>query len=104
MWRFGTPILGKSQVAKGVTQAKDLYLQHHPTLPEAKIQMEAVCKAAILIVESGALGPHPVQVTLGGHANPDFHAREGWIGDQIVINIGSAPGQPVISSEILPQE
>jgi hypothetical protein len=102
MWRFGTPAIGKGQVENAVTQAKDLYLQHHPTLPEAKLQIDAACQAVVTLVRAGAFGSLPVQVSIAGHANPQFRAREGWLQDQVNITVVSVPGQAVISPDILP--
>lgn len=55
--------------------------------PETNRQLEAARKAALQLVESGALGKRDVEVTIVGHVNDNHEPKEGYVNDNVTITI-----------------
>ncbi len=65
---------------------------NEPALLERLEQVTAAKEAALVVLQSGALGfGHPIAVSLGGHANPNHEPTENWSNDSISINVYQMP-------------
>lgn len=55
--------------------------------PETNEALDAARKAALSVVESGALGKRDVEVTITGHVNDNHEPKDGYVNDNVTITI-----------------
>ena len=60
---------------------------HNPAISDCSQQFNEAVHAAVKIIESGAVGDGPFQVSISGHANPGNKDLPGWANDCINVSV-----------------